>query len=351
MILDTTTTNKTGGCCKSSSFNREISVEDNSCKKLPSKNESAHKPEGVSCSKDPARTKDLPGRSCCGRSSNTPTCKTSRNESAVTPEKYYNDLGGNENLQTGACRANEEKMPEYLQEPASKIPEEINENTYGCGFPFSTTQLKNMKDSLVVDLGCGAGRDVYLYAFLVGEGGRATGIDTSKNQLAIAKKYQLQMAEAYGYQNSNTEFIEDKNENLINTGIKISSVDIFTSNCVLNLSDCPEKIFSAMLLLLKANGTVYLSDVFPDKPVSDEIKNDDELRNECLAGNTWEHTKALLNDKTPSGYRLTFKEIASDKIKLANPNVEKKVDNITYYSKTIEITKVAENPQEQEKPA
>nr|MDT0253262.1 hypothetical protein [Endozoicomonas sp.] len=65
MILDTTTTNKTGGCCKSSSFNRDISVEDNSCKKLPSKNESAHKPEGVSCSKDPARTKDLPGRSCC----------------------------------------------------------------------------------------------------------------------------------------------------------------------------------------------------------------------------------------------------------------------------------------------
>lgn len=52
---------------------------------------------------------------------------------------------------------------------------------YGCGLVFPP-KLENCR---VVDLGCGAGRDVYILSSLVGSAGFVVGVDMTKEQVFI----------------------------------------------------------------------------------------------------------------------------------------------------------------------
>ena len=61
----------------------------------------------------------------------------------------------------------------------------VEERYYGCGLvcPSDLTGLR------VLDLGCGAGRDVFVLSQLVGEGGQVVGVDMTPEQLAVARDY------------------------------------------------------------------------------------------------------------------------------------------------------------------
>lgn len=66
---------------------------------------------------------------------------------------------------------------------------------YGCGLV-----LPELLDGLtILDLGCGAGRDVYVLAQLVGEKGRVIGLDMTEAQLAVARRHEKFHQKAFGY--------------------------------------------------------------------------------------------------------------------------------------------------------
>ena len=78
----------------------------------------------------------------------------------------------------------------YDKELLALLPHEIVEKDYGCGDP---SRYVRAGDS-VLDLGSGAGKICYMAAQLVGPGGHVIGVDMNDDMLALARKYQPQMA-------------------------------------------------------------------------------------------------------------------------------------------------------------
>ena len=62
--------------------------------------------------------------------------------------------------------------------------------------------------------------------------------------------------------------------------IEDESVDVITSNCVINLSPFKEQIFREVHRVLKEGGELYFSDVFTDRRVPKEIQEDPVMRGE-----------------------------------------------------------------------
>ena len=91
----------------------------------------------------------------------------------------------------------------------------------------------------VLDLGCGAGRDVFVLSKLVGEHGRVIGVDMTEEQLAVALRHEDHHRKAFGYAKSNVRFLHGYIERLADLDLGDASVDVIVSNCVLNLA--PDK--------------------------------------------------------------------------------------------------------------
>ncbi|MBQ1501815.1 MAG: methyltransferase domain-containing protein, partial [Firmicutes bacterium] len=117
-------------------------------------------------------------------------------------KSYYSELtnekGGE--LASGACCCTASGVPEQIKGIISELPDEILTKYYGCGSPIPD----RIEGCTVLDLGCGTGRDVYAASKLVGKNGKVIGIDMNDDQLAVAEKYQAEMAQKWGF--ANVEF-------------------------------------------------------------------------------------------------------------------------------------------------
>lgn len=194
--------------------------------------------------------------------------------------QYYGEtLQSTGDLKTGAC-CTSESMPPALRSLLADIHPEIIERFYGCGSPLPPA----LRGRTVLDLGCGAGRDVYLLSRLVEEEGHVIGVDMTPEQLAVASRHQDWQANRYGHARSNVRLVEGCIEDLGACGIKDASVDVVVSNCVLNLSPDKEKVFAEIFRVLKPGGELYFSDVFADRRIPPVLRRDPVLLGECLSG-------------------------------------------------------------------
>ena len=83
---------------------------------------------------------------------------------------------------------------DYAPELLQILPQEIIERDYGCGDPSRYVR----KGDTVLDLGSGGGKVCYLAAQLAGENGHVIGVDMNDAMLALARKYQDEMAQKLG---------------------------------------------------------------------------------------------------------------------------------------------------------
>ena len=113
----------------------------------------------------------------------------------------------------------------------------------GSGAPFNVADLK--EGEIVVDLGSGGGIDVFLASKAVMESGKVIGIDFGDDMLNKARN-----AEENGF--SNVEFRKGDIEN--NIPVEDSSIDVATSNCVINLKTDKVKAFKEIYRILKKEG-------------------------------------------------------------------------------------------------
>jgi arsenite methyltransferase len=155
------------------------------------------------------------------------------------------------------------------------VPKEALASAASCGSPVAHAALQ--KGEIVVDLGSGAGIDVFRASERVGETGRVIGIDSTPEMLFKARE----VAEKYSY--GNVEFRLGEIEHLPVEG---SSVDVVLSNCVLNLVPDKAAAFREIYRILKRGGRLSVSDMVA---TSDKAKN--ELRHgdaeewaSCIAG-------------------------------------------------------------------
>lgn len=238
-------------------------------------------------------------------------------------------------METNICCCASDSMPEHLKNIRKEISPEIVNRFYGCGSPIPHA----LEGCTVLDLGCGTGLDVYLISKLVGEKGKVIGVDMNDDQLYIAKKYQEEMADKYGYKESNVEFKKGYIEDLKSLGIEDNSVDVVISNCVINLSPFKEDVFTEIWRVLKNGGELFFSDIFSDRRVPEEISTNQVLRGECLGGAMYiEDFRRMMRKVGWEDFRYMESTIAA----IDNPKIEELIGNIVFTSSTIRAVKLPE---------
>jgi arsenite methyltransferase len=143
----------------------------------------------------------------------------------------------------------------------------------GCGIPTQHTQIK--EGDTVLDLGSGAGNDVFVARSLVGDSGKVIGVDMTEEMIEKARQNQAKL----GYQNVEFRFgdIED-------LPVANDEVDVIVSNCVLNLVPDKAKAFKEMYRVLKPGSHFCVSDIVLNGELPERLKSVAEMYAGCVTG-------------------------------------------------------------------
>jgi len=249
-------------------------------------------------------------------------------------EYYGKTLSSSDDLQTDAC-CTDEGLPDFLKPILSAVHDEVLMRYYGCGLVLPEA-LKGMS---ILDLGCGAGRDVYALAQLVGETGRVVGVDMTDEQLAVAREHQQYHTDKFKFKKSNVEFHKGYIEALDELPFADGSFDIIVSNCVINLSPDKLAVLKQAKRLLKPGGEMYFSDVYADRRISEELQEDEELYGECLSGALyWNDFENLARKAGFNDPRL----VKSRPLQIQNEVLQKKLGSVGFWSATYRLFAIDE---------
>lgn len=247
-------------------------------------------------------------------------------------EYYGRTLSGSDDLGTDAPHCEAVPPPKYVLDVMPLIADEIIARFYGCGSPIPPA----LEGATVLDLGCGSGRDVYVLSKLVGPNGRVIGVDMTPEQLEVAKRYQDEQAERFGFEQSNVEFRLGYIEDLASCGIADESIDLVVSNCVVNLSPFKDLVMNEIYRVLKPGGELYFSDVYASRRLPEDLRNDPILHSECLGGATYaEDFRRLMDD---AGWRH-FVWTVDDPMYVGDLAIETRVGFTSFRSRTIRAIK------------
>ncbi|MDR3633440.1 MAG: arsenite methyltransferase [Isosphaeraceae bacterium] len=160
----------------------------------------------------------------------------------------------------------------YSPEELASLPEGANLGL-SCGNPQTLAGLQ--RGQVILDLGSGAGFDVFLAARKVGAEGRVIGVDMTDAMLAKAR------ANAQTLGLANVEFRKGDIEAL---PVDDDSVDVVLSNCVLNLVPDKDRAFREIHRVLKAGGKLAVSDMAWEVEPGESVRRDLEAIVGCIGG-------------------------------------------------------------------
>lgn len=194
------------------------------------------------------------------------------------------------------------------------LPREIIERDYGCGDPSRYVK----SGDVVLDLGSGGGKICYMAAQLVGASGAVIGVDMTDEMLALARRYQPEMALQLGSDRVQFKkgYIQDlaldveAMESWLSANpvsdlsslqsferwkvtqkeqsplIESATVDLVVSNCVLNLVAQQDRtqMLAEIFRVLKPGGRVAISDIVCDEEVPEHLQGDPTLWSGCISG-------------------------------------------------------------------
>ncbi|MCP4256883.1 MAG: methyltransferase domain-containing protein [Ketobacter sp.] len=242
------------------------------------------------------------------------------------------------------------------------LPQEIIDKDYGCGDPSRYIR----PGDTVLDLGSGGGKICYIAAQLVGPSGRVIGVDMNDDMLALARKYQSEMAEKIGADNvlfykghiqDLALDLERSERDLQSTPVKSiadlqrlkarqeqqrndhplipsNSVDVVISNCVLNLvtETDRQQMIQEIFRVLKPGGRVAISDIVSDEVVPKHLKEDSKLWTECVTG-AFQELEFLNVFKAAGFLAVGYSEW--------DPSAWRTIEDIEFRSVTLTATKAA----------
>ena len=247
-------------------------------------------------------------------------------------KNYYGKvLQESDDLQTDAC-STDENIPGFVKEALSNIHSDVLTRYYGCGLVLPQA----LRGKRILDLGCGAGRDCYALAQMVGEEGEVIGVDMTDEQLAVANEYIDYHREKFGYQKANTVFKKGYIERLNELDLADNSIDIIVSNCVINLCPDKENVLKEAYRVLKPGGELYFSDVYADRRVPKHLVNDPVLYGECLGGALYWNDFIHLSKSV--GF-LDPRLVKDRPLGINNDAVAEKIGHIAFYSATYRLFK------------
>lgn len=249
----------------------------------------------------------------------------------VVKEYYGKILKGSDDLKTKAC-CTPGDMPERVRALLRNVHDEVLAKYYGCGLVVPEL----LEGRRVLDLGCGSGRDVYALAQLVGANGEVVGVDMTPEQLDTASSHVAWHMDRFGYASPNVRFLEGVIETLPALRLESASFDVIVSNCVVNLSIDKRAVLEGVFDLLKPGGEFHFSDVYADRRLSREARNDPVVYGECLGGALyWGDFLALAKEVGFRDPRL----VTSRRLEITDADVEAKIGPARFYSATYRLFK------------
>ena len=172
----------------------------------------------------------------------------------------------------GSDAVEQAKKIGYSERELQSIPESAIMGL-GCGNPTALADLK--AGEIVLDLGSGAGVDVFLAANKVGSKGYVIGVDMTEEMVKRANE----TAKKYGYEN-----VEFKLGDIENLPLEDNSVDVIISNCVINLSPDKLRTYQEAYRVLKPGGRILISDLVTEGKLPENIRKNFEAWAGCVAG-------------------------------------------------------------------
>jgi len=143
----------------------------------------------------------------------------------------------------------------------------------GCGIPTKFAGI-NSGDT-VVDLGSGAGNDVFVARSFVGDTGKVIGVDFTEEMIKKAEANNSKL----GYENVEFKFGDIENLPLDN-----NTTDVVISNCVMNLVPDKDKAYSEVHRILKTDGHFCMSDIVLKGKLPDQLRKSAEMYAGCVSG-------------------------------------------------------------------
>lgn len=143
----------------------------------------------------------------------------------------------------------------------------------GCGIPTEFAEIK--EGDFVLDLGSGAGNDVFIARRLTGATGKVIGLDMTEKMIEKANVNKTKL----GYEN--VEFVLGDIEQM---PFDDNLFDVVISNCVLNLVPDKAKAFSEIFRVLKHGGHFCISDIVIEGILPEKLYEVATLYVGCVSG-------------------------------------------------------------------
>ncbi len=154
----------------------------------------------------------------------------------------------------------------YPNEVVDPLPDRAVESFAGVGNPFSLRRLD--EGSNVIDIGSGAGFDIFVAADQVGERGHVIGVDMTAEMLAKSRETAARLAV------TNVEFREGLAEDL---PVETGWADAVISNGVINLCADKKSAFTEIRRVLRPGGVLQFADIANGRPVPVEAMRQIDL--------------------------------------------------------------------------
>ena len=182
---------------------------------------------------------------------------------ATTPEQKFNFPVGRKFAESVG----------YESKWLDRLPAGMWESFTGAGNP--QTQVDAKPGETLLDLGCGAGLDLYLYAQKVGPTGHLYGLDLAQPMLDKAR------SNLAGLGVNNVEWLHAPADAI---PLPDNSVDLVTANGIYNLSPDKDAVMSEVARVLKPGGRTIFAEIVLKSKLPQEVRQgiDDWFR--CIGG-------------------------------------------------------------------
>jgi SAM-dependent methyltransferase len=169
---------------------------------------------------------------------------------------------------------------EYLGYPPAlldRLPPAAVEAFAGVGYPFATDVIR--AGDTVLDIGSGSGTDALIAALGVGAAGRVIGLDITAVMLRKLERNALDMGA------TTVEVLEGNAEAI---PLPDATVDVVTSNGVINLVPDKVQVAREIARVLRPGGRLQIADIVVRTLPSEACRREPQLWAECIVGATTE---------------------------------------------------------------
>lgn len=161
----------------------------------------------------------------------------------------------------------------YPEELLQGLPDAALESFAGVGFPHGADVIR--AGDVVLDIGAGSGTDTLIASRRVGATGKVYALDMTA---AMREKF-ADILRHSGI--ANVEILAGNAEAI---PLPDKSVDVVTSNGVLNLVPDKARAYAEIFRVLKPGGRMQIADIALGKPIADKYRRDPNMWAECVVG-------------------------------------------------------------------